>query len=220
MTGYRDLYEKLGAEFLISHPQLSARFEKIRAVLFDWDGVFHSGHKNEKRTSSFSETDSMGVNMLRFGLYLQNGAIPYTAIISGENNKTAKFLAEREHFNAVFSGVKDKKVILNTLREKGISPDQILFIFDDILDLSLAERVGLRCMVSRTSNPAFLDFVKRNGLAEYISGCDGANHAIREITEMLLNAHGLFTKTIEHRVAYSETYQQYIQLRNKLSTDL
>jgi 3-deoxy-D-manno-octulosonate 8-phosphate phosphatase (KDO 8-P phosphatase) len=220
MTGYRILYQNLGAEFLASHDQLVARFGKIRAVLFDWDGVFHSGHKNEKRTSSFSETDSMGVNMLRFGLFLQNGSIPYTAIISGENNRTAKFWAEREHFNAVFSGVKDKKVILETLLEMGIESDEILFVFDDILDLSLAERVGLRCMVSRSSNPEFIEFVKKSALAEYISGSNGGNHAVREITEMLLNANGLFTRTIEHRIAYSETYQQYIQLRTKIRTDL
>ena len=47
------------------NPNLSTSFRNIKAIILDWDGVFHSGYKSLKGESQFSEADSMGMNMLR-----------------------------------------------------------------------------------------------------------------------------------------------------------
>lgn len=211
-------FEEKGGEFVSSPFSIRERLSHIRALVFDWDGVFHSGYKNENRTSSFSEADSMGVNMLRFGLYLENGILPYTAIISGENNPTATHWATREHLDAVHLGVKHKVEILDKLTEQGIQPEEILFVFDDILDLSLANRVGLRFLISRPASHAFAHLCKERHWCDYISAYSGAEHGVREVCELSLNILGNWETVIEERVAFSEKYQAYLAARNTIKT--
>ena len=197
---------------------MKEKLSKIKVVLFDWDGVFHAGHKNENRSSSFSEADSMGVNMLRFGFWLQNGEMPITAIISGENNITAKYWAEREHLDATFSSAKNKVEILAFLKEKhDVNPDEVMFVFDDILDLSLAKEVAHRVLINRKANPLFLDYCREHGYYDFVTQCDGGNHGVREACELTLDAMGKFEETVEKRVAFAGDYTKYNQERLALS---
>ena len=184
-NGY-EIFREKGGEFISSPFLLKEKMHRIKAVLFDWDGVFHSGYKNETRTSSFSEADSMGVNMLRFGLYLQlKKQLPVTGIITGENNPTAVFWAEREYLDFVIQGAKDKRKVVDYLKnEKGILPEEMMFVFDDILDLSLAQRVGTRFLIQKPANPMFLEFCKKHHLADYITFSSGAEHGVREVSEV------------------------------------
>src|SRR5690606_10938202 len=75
---------------------LREKLSGVKAFVFDWDGVFNDGMKDEKGSSRFSEVDSMGTNLLRFNHFLRSGELPITAIISGEKNQAAFTLAERE----------------------------------------------------------------------------------------------------------------------------
>lgn len=189
---------------------MNEKLKKIKAVLFDWDGVFHAGHKNENRSSTFSEADSMGVNMLRFGFWLQNKQMPIMAIISGENNITAKYWAEREHLDATFSSAKNKVEILAFLKEHhDINPNEIMFVYDDILDLSLAKEVGFRVMINRRANPLFVEYCRDQEYYDFVTHCDGGNHGVREACELTLDAMGKFVETIEKRVAFSGEYSTY-----------
>lgn len=198
---------------------MNTKLSKIKALLFDWDGVFHAGHKNEQKSSAFSEADSMGVNMLRFGFWLQNGEMPITAIVSGENNLTAKYWSDREHLDAVFSGVKNKVEMLAFMKEKhNIAPDEIMFVYDDILDLSLASRVGFRVMINRRANPLFVEYCREKEYYEFVTHCDGGNHGVREACELTLDAMGKFEETIEKRMAFTGDYSQYNHQRLNLET--
>ncbi len=189
---------------------MNNKLAKIKAVLFDWDGVFHAGHKNENRSSTFSEADSMGVNMLRFGFWLQNMQMPIVAIISGENNLTAKYWATREHLDATFSSAKNKVEILAFLKKHhAIDPDEIMFVYDDILDLSLAKEVGFRVMINRRANPLFIEYCREHEYYDFVTHCDGGNHGVREACELALDAMGKFEETIEKRVAFSGEYSNY-----------
>lgn len=213
-------YEKKGGEFVSSPFSVKERVIAAKAIIFDWDGVFHSGYKNETRSSAFSEADSMGVNMLRFGLYLESASIPYTAVVTGENNPTAQFWANREHLDAVFHGIKDKVTILDYLkRERGIEADEVIFVFDDILDLSLAAKVGARFMVNRAANPRFIEYCKQQKYVDYLTYSTGAEHAVREVCEVCLTLMGKLNETIEKRIEYSGEYTTYINKRNEIQTN-
>jgi 3-deoxy-D-manno-octulosonate 8-phosphate phosphatase (KDO 8-P phosphatase) len=193
---------------------MKTKLSRIKAVLFDWDGVFHAGHKNERKSSAFSEADSMGVNMLRFGFWLQNGEMPIMAIVSGENNLTAKYWSEREHLDAVFSGAKNKVEMLTFMKEKhDINPDEIMFVYDDILDLSLAREVGFRVMINRRANPLFIEYCRDKEYYEFVTHCDGGNHGVREACELTLDAMGKFEETIEKRMEFTGPYSQYNEER-------
>jgi 3-deoxy-D-manno-octulosonate 8-phosphate phosphatase KdsC-like HAD superfamily phosphatase len=155
------VFRDLGGQFVASPQQLVEKISKIKVFLFDWDGVFNAGYKGEGATSLYSETDSMGTNLMRFGKYLQNGKIPFTAIITGEQNESAFKLARREHFNAVFFKVKNKRLALSYLgKVQGIKPEEVCFFFDDVLDMAIAKEVGLRVMIHRNSSPLFTGFVR------------------------------------------------------------
>ena len=213
-----ELYTKAGGEFISSPVLLSEKLRKVKALIFDWDGVFHGGAKKDGH-SSFSEVDSMGVNMLRFGYYLHHGSIPITAIITGENNLTAFHFAEREHLDAVFYRIKSKDKALDFIMEKhGLKKEEILFVFDDILDLSAARESGVRFLISRISNPMFRAYCKENLLADYASANDGSHHGVREITELSLSLMNLFEATLENRVAFSKDYSAYWSSRNEIKT--
>lgn len=145
--------------------------------------------------------------------------MPITAIISGENNTTARYWAEREHLDATFGGVKNKREILALLKEKhGIAPHEILFVYDDILDLSLAQEVGVRIMINRVANPLFVNYCREHNLYEYLTTQDGGNHGVREACEVMLDAMGKFEETIEKRVAFDGMYSIYNTQRLQLDT--
>lgn len=202
-------------------PSKTEQFLKIKALVFDWDGVFHSGHKNHLGESNFSEADSMGINMLRLGYYLQSGNIPKTIIISGENNKTAHYLAQREFFDAVFSKAKDKRLLLPYLqKEFSINADEVLFVFDDILDLSLARLCGIRFLVKRSASNLLENYIINNQLTDYITENDGGNHAIREFCEFTLSTLNLFDKTLSTRIEFTTEYSDYLTKRSEIKTKL
>jgi 3-deoxy-D-manno-octulosonate 8-phosphate phosphatase (KDO 8-P phosphatase) len=220
-----DLFEKGGGEF-ISPPSLFIdRLKRIKAVLFDWDGVFNDGFKQGTFGSVFSEVDSMGTNMLRYALWRASSllpataVLPVTAIITGENNPSALQLAQREGFHAVFSLMKNKgEAFARFIAEYRLQASEVLFFFDDILDLSVAQQCGARIMIGRTSTPMLTKFVKSSGMADYITAHDGGHHGLREGMELVVGLLGQFDDVVKNRMAYSENYQSYLTARRQTTT--
>lgn len=202
-------------EFIEDEDVIVEKLKNIKALIFDWDGVFHSGYKKSNKESSFSEADSMGINMLRFSYYLKNNRIPFTAIITGENNETADYFAKREHFDEIFLKVKNKIEILDWLTQhKGFTNEEVLFVFDDILDISIAKVCGLRFMVNRNASFMFTSYCKKNQLCDYITKSNADNHAIREICELVISLMGDYTEVIEKRINFDSDYLKYLETRN------
>jgi 3-deoxy-D-manno-octulosonate 8-phosphate phosphatase (KDO 8-P phosphatase) len=151
------LFEEIGGEFLTSPVQLKQRWSRIKAFVFDWDGVFNTGTKGVQVTSHFTEADSMGTNLLRFSFWLNhNKQLPVCAIITGQNNVSAIHLGEREHFHAVYTGYKHKLDALETLLSTcDLRAEEIMFVYDDVLDVSIARKAGVRMLINRFSSPCF-----------------------------------------------------------------
>lgn len=205
-----DIFTSNGGKFITPPAQLQDQLTNIKAILFDWDGVFNSGEKGGF-PSSFNEVDSMGINMLRFGYFLMLGHIPYTAIVTGETNQAGFRWAKRERFDNVFYQVKNKIDLLPILKkEQNIDPDQILFAFDDILDLSLAKECGARFLVNRKANPLFTSYCIKNQLCDYLTYSEGNRNALREISEVVLDGLGKFETTIEERILFNGAYKDFL----------
>lgn len=201
--------------FITEPAVIQQKLEKIKAYIFDWDGVFNNGQKDEQGSSPFNEVDAMGTNLLRFSHYLRTGSVPVVAVISGERNKAAFALAGREHFHAVYCGIKYKPEALEHIcNAYSLQPDEIAFFFDDVLDLSVAAQAGLRIMVPRACNPLLTDYVVKRQYADYLTACDGSNSAVREGIELLMGLGGKYIQTIEERMNFTDIYQQYLRLRN------
>ena len=195
--------------------------KNIKAFLFDWDGVFNDGSKGINGSSNFSEVDSMGTNMLRYCHFLKTGQVPVTAVISGEKNETAAYFCKRERFNFSFYKVSNKMLALNFICEKhNLKPHEVVYFFDDILDLSVAEVCGIRIQVNQKINPLFINYCIKNKLVDYLTAFSGGEHAIRESTELLVGISETFDKVISDRKNSTSDYKAYIEKRNETETEI
>lgn len=220
MTELENLYGVLGGKFIIPADEIRHKLQKIKAFVFDWDGVFNNGQKNASGGSCFSEVDSMGTNLMRFSHFLKYKELPRVAIISGEKNETAFHFSERECLHYSFFKIPHKLAALNLLCEKEkLKPEEVAYFFDDVLDLPIAEVCGLRILINQQANPLFVNYCKKHHLVDYLTASPGGNHAVREATELLMGLNDNFDEVITGRKNNSTEYQDYIQRRRMIKPD-
>ena len=215
-----DVFKRLKGQFVTPPLQLQKKLARIRALVFDWDGVFNAGEKGDQTTSHFTEPDSMGSNMLRFGLWLPQGVMPVVAVITGVDNRSAFHLARREHFHEVYFSIRNKGLAVSHLcSAHGIRPDQVACLFDDINDLEMAKTCGVRCLVARAASPMFTRYVVSRGLTDYVTGCGSPQHGVREFCELSLGALGLYEQVVAARMSWNSQYQSYFTQRQAILTN-
>ncbi|MBI1769937.1 MAG: phosphatase [Bacteroidetes bacterium] len=211
------IFTELGGTFCRPFVEFKDRFSKIKAYIFDWDGVFNDGVKSAQGGSPFSEVDSMGTNMLRFGHWLKHKTLPAVAVITGEENPAAQHLSQRERFHAVYFKSTNKLVAFeHFLKANNLKANEVAFLYDDVLDLGVAEKCGLRFLVRHHASPLFQNYSVKNQVADYITSTD--DHAVREVCELLLGANENFDEAIRKRSQFDETYQRYLNERNQVTT--
>lgn len=220
MKEIESLYTGIGGKFITPVSEIKTRLSGIKAFVFDWDGVFNNGQKSASGGSNFNETDSMGTNLLRYSYYLLNGALPITSIISGEKNETAFYFCERECFTYSFFKVSNKAEAMHFLcKKEKITPKNIAYFFDDVLDVPIAEACGLRIQVNQKANPLFVDYCVRNGLVDYLTANSGGNFAVREASELLIGLNGNYNEVMTSRKDFSDAYRKYISRRREVSPE-
>ena len=219
MESVEQHFIRLGAQIITPPTEIAEKVKSLRGLVFDWDGVFNAGIKGEGQPSSFSEADSMGTNMLRFGLWRLAEELPICALISGADNPGAVQFARREHFDAVYLGIRDKQLAIeHLLSNHGLVPEQAACFFDDINDLPMARRCGIRCLINRPASPLFKDFARQRRLCDYITGSGSGNHALREAVEFLLGIADCYEAVVESRAAFDECYRDYFSRRQAVPT--
>ncbi len=202
-------------------PELLRRLARIKAVLFDWDGVFNDGFKDTDDGSPFSEVGSMGVNMLRFALWLRNGSLPKAAVITGQHNPSAERFAQRERLHGVYMGFTNKPDAFDTfLKLHGLQADEVAFFFDDILDLPVAARCGFRVMIGSAVTAWFAEQVISRGEADLITVNGGGANGLREGTDAVIALLGNGKDVIEHRAAFSDAYRDYLAQRQAVAPEV
>lgn len=209
-----------GGQFLINDKLFISKLEKVKLFIFDWDGVFTNGLKDTDLQSQFNESDSVGLNLLRFSYFLKYQISPHIAIISGEKNLSAFTLVKREYIHQHYFKIPHKiKAFEHICQTLCLSEEETCFVFDDILDLSIAEKCGLRLFVQKPSAVLFNEYVIKNQLADYISFSTGANNAVREICELLIGCYDNFEEVLQHRIQFSDVYKKYLDLKRRIITE-
>ena len=218
----RDPFQELGTEVLIPQDELKERLRGIRAVLFDWDGVFNDGWKDLDGGSPFSEVGSMGVNMLRFGLWLQNKEeLPFAGVITGQHNKHAERFAQREKLHGLYMGFIDKRIAFDSfLTKHSLKDEEVAFFFDDAIDLAVADRCGVRVLMRGQASEFFVKHAVGRGAADLVTALSGGQNGLREATDALLTLMGRYSEAIDQRAAYSEDYQRYLKARNATAPEV
>lgn len=210
-------FESVGGRFIAPPEDIVHALRNCRGVVFDWDGVFNFGRKGTSVESDFAEADSMGTNMLRYGLWRKAGSLPFAAIISGEENRSAVRFANRECFDGVYTGIRDKRKIIEHLsHQNDLEPKELICVFDDINDLGMAELCGVRLMVRRDASPLLLDYAIERSICDYVTG--RTEFAVREVCELVLGLLGIYAEVVQSRVAFDGEYQRYVDARQAVST--
>jgi 3-deoxy-D-manno-octulosonate 8-phosphate phosphatase (KDO 8-P phosphatase) len=217
LNNTENIFTELGGNFSRPFAEFKEKLSKVKAYLFDWDGVFNDGVKTATGGSPFSEVDAMGTNMLRFGHWLKNGELPCVGIITGENNPSALYLSQRERFHALYFKSANKLVAFGHFLESNqLQPHEVAYFFDDVLDLGVAEKCGVRILVKHSAAPMFQNYAIKNEIADYITANDV--HAVREICELILATLGTYDQTIDYRSHFHENYKTYLDIRQSVET--
>lgn len=154
--------------------KLSRKIEgtNIKMFLTDCDGCLTDGgmyySENGDELKKFNTKDGMALSILK-----KQGIV--TGIITGEDTKIVARRAKKLHIDEIHLGVDDKLSVVRQLAKKyNIEMDEIVYVGDDINDISVLEHVGYPCTV----NDAIED-VKKAAL--YVSSRNGGEAAIRDI---------------------------------------
>jgi len=167
---------------------LKERAQRIRMVLMDVDGVLTDGRlyytEHGERVKVFSVHDGLGIRLL------QRAGIA-TGVISGRESPALERRLKELGIDEIFMGRSEKGEVLRTLVErKGISPDEIAFIGDDLVDIPVLSVVGFPVTVS-SAPPE----VRR--VCVYTTMSEGGRGALRELAELILRLRGLYGKLME-----------------------
>lgn len=162
--------------------------KKIKAILFDIDGVFTDGGiiYDDKGTEykRYNVKDGQIISHLkRLGFVV--GAI------TGRESDVVKNRCKELKLDFHKHGVKDKLVEYKTFKEKyNFIGEQIAYIGDDIIDLSILVRCGL----SATPNDARV-YMKKN--VDIVTNTKGGEGVFRDIADYILEAQDLLEDLIK-----------------------
>lgn len=210
-----------GLRVIGSEKEILRRLARTKAVLFDWDGVFNDGFKDADGGSPFSEVGSMGVNLLRFALWLRNGSLPKAAIITGQHNHFAERFAERERLHGVYMGFTNKPEAFDAfLAQHDLQPEEVAFFFEDVLHLPVAERCGLRVMIGSPVTAWLSEQFVQRGAVDLITAHPGGANGLRQATDAVIALLGQGDTVINERAAYSSTYQEYLSQRQAVQPEV
>ncbi len=215
------LFEKLGSTFVWNPQRIKDTLASVHSILIDWDGVFSDGRKDSHKISQYSELDTMGLNMLRFGFWTITGKVLPIIIVTGEENPTAWYVAQRDRFEAVYYGMKNKSLMVDKLKDDfNIETHHSLFIFDDILDLALVRNCTMGIAIKNSAMPLFQKKLCIEEKCAFITANEGSHHGIREVCELLLGLLGVYDFVVENRTLFTAEYQKYLEKKNLIESKL
>ena len=169
------------------------RAGKITLLILDVDGVLTDGSiildNGGNELKRFHVRDGHGIKMLiRAGIQV--------AIITGRYSKVVERRAEELGIREVFQRCHIKTVALDHLVEKlHLTPEEIAYVGDDIVDIPILRRVGLPIAVNDAVEEA-------KEYAAIITANPGGKGAVREVCDFLLKAKGLWESVMgEYREA-------------------
>jgi len=167
--------------------ELTGKAKKIKLLLLDVDGVLTDGrivYDSRGRDMKFFDVhDGLGVYLLK------HMGIP-TVLITAKGSRAIKPRARDMRVDTVLENVFPKSHALDKILQRyQISAEEICFVGDDMVDLSLMKRVGLPVAVFNAAPE-----IKQT--AAYITLKEGGRGAVREVAELILKAQGKWQDAI------------------------
>jgi 3-deoxy-D-manno-octulosonate 8-phosphate phosphatase (KDO 8-P phosphatase) len=165
-----------------------ARAAKVRMILLDSDGVLTDGAitycSDGCEIRSFHVHDGFGIRLARkAGLTL--------GIISGRASPVLEKRAAELGITEVHQRVLDKAGRLDEMLVRfDMTAEEVCFVGDDLIDLSVMRRVGFAAAPS-DAQPAVRE------AAHYVTEHGGGQGAVREVIEIVLRASGRLDEALQ-----------------------
>jgi 3-deoxy-D-manno-octulosonate 8-phosphate phosphatase (KDO 8-P phosphatase) len=162
-----------------------ARLDPIRLLVLDVDGVLTDGSlmygPEGEELKQFSVRDGLGIRLLRAG-GIEVGVI--TGRATDALMARCRDLGLRDEL--VVQASRDKSKDLNRLEELlGLSDHEVAAMGDDLQDIPVLSRAGFAaCPADAVPEVA--------AVCDLVCGAAGGRGAVREVTELLLKARGLW----------------------------
>lgn len=155
----------------ISEKQIS----EIEIIISDFDGVF---------TDNCVYTDQFGTESIRCNKYDSVGIDQLSAVdvdfivVSSESNSSVRRRCDKLKLKC-YADVRDKgEKLSQILSHRNLSPSQVLYVGNDINDLSALKFAGLKVGV-KDSHPDFI------AACDFITEHQGGDGCIREICDVI-----------------------------------
>lgn len=160
--------------------------KNVRAFIFDYDGVMTDGtvymdsNGDPLRTSNVK--DGYAIQLAsKLGFHL--------AVISGAVVTNITKRLNMLGVSDVFTGIPDKVVKLKEYMAcYGLTPEQVVYVGDDIPDLPVMRLVGLAACPADAAPEI-------KAISHYVSNCPGGKGCVRDIIEQTMKAQGKWMTT-------------------------
>jgi len=153
----------------------------IRLVIFDVDGVLTDGSlfmgDDGQEYKAFNSRDGHGMKMLQ-----QSGVD--IGIITGRTSEVVKTRMQSLGIKHLYQGQEEKLPAFEELRQKlSLTPEQVAYVGDDVVDLPIMIRVGLAVAVQDAHQ-----LVKQH--SHWTTPNRGGRAAARDVCELIMQAQG------------------------------
>ena len=173
-------------------PALAERARRIKVLLFDVDGVLTDGSitvipgpdNSGTEIKSFSAHDGMGIAIahvagLKIGWITKRVS---QVVALRARDLRIEHLYQGQHYKA--------QALDQVIAEEHCTLDEIAYVGDDIVDLPVLRKVGL-AVSPANGRPEV------KAIAHYVTPNPGGQGAARDVIDLLLNARGVLSQTIE-----------------------
>lgn len=166
-------------------PRIVEKAKRVRMIIMDVDGVLTSGQivygGGGLELLAFDVKDGFGIVAAHRGGLL-------TALVTGRTSEAVARRAKELGITEIRQGCLDKlKAYEEVLAQYSLPDEAVAYIGDDLPDLPILARVGLKVAVANASEEVKVK-------ADYVTVEEGGRGAVREAIELILRAQGLWDK--------------------------
>ncbi len=164
-----------------NNASVSSKAKKIKLLLLDVDGVMTDGRiildSQGNETKAFHVRDGHGIKLAqKAGIVI--------GIITGRSSEVVNVRARELGVTEVHQGAREKSTVYDALIAKyGLRDDEVAYIGDDVVDLSIFKRAGLSAAVA-DADPSVKSHV------DLITKAAGGRGAVREVINIILKSQG------------------------------
>jgi len=167
---------------------LFEKAKQIRLVIFDVDGVLTDGSlylgDDGQEYKAFYAQDGLGIKLLQ-----ATGVM--IGIISARTSQVVTHRMKSLGVQYIYQGKLDKLPAFKELCEESqLSPHQVAYVGDDLIDVPVMKQVGLAIAVA---NAHFLV----TKYAHWQTTTTGGRGAVREVCELIMQAQGTYDEQLK-----------------------